>query len=331
MKLAVIGATGLVGRKMLEVLHERNIRYDQLLLCASEKSVNRVISINGKAFRVEHVDDILKMKPEAALFSAGADVSWNIAPLFTELGCYVIDNSSAWRMHENVPLVVPEINASTLSHDKKIIANPNCSTIQMVMALYPLHLQYRLKRIIVSTYQSVSGSGKKGIDQLISERKGLKVDPVYAYPIDFNCFPHGGKFLENSFTTEEIKLVEESRKIMNLPELDVAATVVRIPVIGGHSESITAEFEKEINASEAREILKNFNGITVEDNPSENIYPMPLTAFNRDDVFVGRIRNDLTHSNILHLWVVSDNVRKGAATNAVQILEKLIEMNLINA
>jgi len=330
MKLAIIGATGLVGRKMIEIVFERGIELSELYLGASDRSANKVISINGKAYRIDHVPDILSLKPDVALFSAGSNVSYEYAPQFADNGCFVIDNSSVWRLHDHIPLVVPEINSQYLSRDNKIIANPNCSTIQLVMVLYPLHQLYGLKRVTISTYQSVSGSGKKGIDQLISERKGLKAEPVYAYPIDFNCFPHGGKFLDNGYSTEEMKLLDESRKILDLPDLEVAATVVRIPVIGGHSESVSIEFDNEVNLEEVIYTLSNFPGIKLENDSQQNIYPMPLTVFNRDEVFVGRIRKDLSRSNILHLWIVADNVRKGAATNAVQILQKLIEQNIVN-
>lgn len=331
MKLAIIGATGLVGRKMIEVVHQRNIPYTELILSASERSVNKVFTVNNHQVRILSVEEVIKLKPDVALFSAGAEASLQYAPIFAGQGCFVIDNSSAWRMNENIPLVVPEVNGSVLNIHSLIIANPNCSTIQLVVAAYPLHLRYGLKRMIISTYQSVSGTGMKGINQLFGERRQVNVEKVYPYPIDMNCLPHGGKFYDNGYTTEEIKLVEESRKIMNLPELEVSATVVRVPVVGGHSESVNLEFEKDIDMAEVTEILKNSAGIVVQDDPASNIYPMPLTSFDRDEVFVGRLRKDLYRNNGLNMWIVADNVRKGAATNAVQILEYLISNHIVDA
>lgn len=330
MKLAIIGATGLVGRKMIEVIHQRDIPYTELFLGASSRSVNKIFTIGNHQVRILSVEEILKREPDVALFSAGAEASLQYAPQFAAQGCFVIDNSSAWRMHENIPLVVPEINGSKLNIHHLIIANPNCSTIQLVMAVYPLHQVFGLKRIIISTYQSVSGTGMKGINQLFGERKQLNVEKVYPYPIDLNCLPHGGKFYDNGYTTEEMKLVEESRKIMEIPYLEVSATVVRVPVAGGHSESVNLEFEKDVDIETVKSILNNSAGVIVQDDPASNIYPMPLTSFDRDEVFVGRIRKDLYRNNGLNMWIVADNVRKGAATNAVQILEYLIKHKIVH-
>ena len=329
MKIAIIGAAGLVGSKMLHVLHERKISYDKLLPAASEKSVGKKIQTGGKEYNLLHVEDVLAQNPDVALFSAGAAASREWAASFADQGCYVIDNSSAWRMDKHVPLIVPEVNGHLLGNQSKLIANPNCSTIQLVMVLHPLHQKYGLKRIVVSTYQSVSGSGLKGINQLMSEREGNYSEKYYPHQIDLNVLPHGGDFLENGYTTEEMKLMDESRKILGIPALNLTGTVVRVPVIGGHSESVTIEFEREFDINEVRTLLSDAEGIVVEDNTAISHYPMPVNAYEKDEVFVGRIRRDLCQPKTLSLWIVSDNVRKGAATNAVQILDYLIRKRLL--
>lgn len=329
MKLAIVGANGMVGRKMLDVLDEQNIKVHELYLVASEKSIGKELKFRGENFKIQSIESALNAKPDAALFSAGASVSEVWAPKFAECGTTVIDNSSAWRMYENIKLIVPEINGGILTKNDKIIANPNCSTIQLVLVLNPLHKQYRIKRVVVSTYQSVSGSGKKGIDQLMKERAGEKVDRCYPHQIDMNCLPHGGDFLENGYTKEEMKLLDESRKILGIPNLNLTSTVVRVPVIGGHSESVNIEFENDFDINDLKELLQGTTGVTLQDDPSQFLYPMPITAHDKDDVFVGRIRRDICQPNALNLWVVSDNLRKGAATNAVQILDFLVNNKLI--
>jgi len=329
MKVAVVGATGLVGTKMLQVLAERNFPVTELIPVASERSIGKLVEFNGKSFPVVSIETAIEMKPHVALFSAGGSTSLKWAPKFAEVGTFVIDNSSAWRMEPNIPLVVPEVNESALTPDSKIIANPNCSTIQMVVALQPLHKKFHLKRVIVSTYQSVTGTGQKAVEQLMNERKGIEGEQVYPYPIDLNVLPHIDVFQDNGYTKEEMKMILETRKIMNLPKLKITATTVRIPTMGGHSESINAEFESQLSMNEVFSALENAPGIVVQDNPQEKIYPMPLTAHDKDAVFVGRLRLDESHDNTLNMWVVSDNLRKGAATNAVQIAESLLKKGWI--
>ena len=329
MKIAVVGATGLVGRKMLKVLEERRIFPDVLIPVASEKSVGKVISFKGKEITIRSMQQAIGEKPDIALFSAGGSTSLQWAKAFAETGCFVIDNSSAWRMDKNVPLVVPEINANSISDQTKIIANPNCSTIQMVLALAPLHWKYKVKRIVVSTYQSVTGSGVKGANQLENERKNMDCERAYQHTIDLNLLPHGGNFDDTGYTSEEIKLVDETRKILDSPEIQITATVVRVPVYGGHSESVNVEFENDFDLEEVTQMLKLMPGIEVQDDPERAFYPMPLFAHEKDEVFVGRIRRDFSNPKTLNLWVVSDNLRKGAATNAVQIAEHLIEKKMV--
>lgn len=323
MKVAVVGATGLVGTVMLKVLEERNFPVTTLIPVASEKSVGKKILFKGKEYPVVSIAEAVKMKPAVAIFSAGSSTSRDWAPKFAEVGTVVIDNSSQWRMYPEIPLVVPEVNADVLTPSHRIIANPNCSTIQLVVAINPLHRKYTIKRLVVSTYQSVSGTGVKAVKQMYDEREGKEADRAYPHPIDMNCFPHGGTFLENGYTTEEQKLIDETRKIIGDSMIMVSPTVVRIPVVGGHSESVNLEFEKDFELEDIFDILKNSAGITLQDNPSQNIYPMPKYAEGKDDVFVGRIRRDNSQPNSLNLWVVSDNLRKGAATNAIQIAEYL--------
>ena len=321
MKTAVVGATGMVGQTMIKVLEERNFPISELIPAASERSVGKEVIFKGKAVKVVSVQDAVDAKPEFAIFSAGASTSRDWAPVFAEKGTVVIDNSSFWRMYENVPLIVPEINSHVIKKGDRIIANPNCSTIQMVMALAPLHRKYKIKRLVVATYQSVTGTGVKAVAQMENERAGIKGDMAYAHPIDKNCFPHGGSFQPDGYTTEEQKLIDETRKILEDQSIMVTATVVRIPVVGGHSEAVNIEFENEFDISDVKNLIDGFPGVVVYDSPSENIYPMPIHAHNRDEVFVGRIRRDLSKEKCLNLWVVSDNIRKGAATNAVQIAE----------
>jgi aspartate-semialdehyde dehydrogenase len=321
MKTAVVGATGMVGRTMIRVLEERNFPVTELLPAASERSVGKEITFRGKPVKVVSVQEAIDAKPAFAIFSAGATASKEWAPMFAANGTVVIDNSSAWRMDPSVPLVVPEINSHSIKKGDRIIANPNCSTIQMVMALAPLHKKYRIKRLVVATYQSVTGTGVKAVAQMENERAGIKGEMAYPHPIDLNCFPHGGSFQADGYTTEEQKLIDETRKILGDPSIMVTATVVRIPVVGGHSEAVNIEFENEYDIDEARNLISSFPGVVVYDNPALNEYPMPRLAHNKDEVFVGRIRRDLSKEKCLNLWVVSDNIRKGAATNAVQIAE----------
>jgi aspartate-semialdehyde dehydrogenase len=321
MKTAVIGATGMVGQTMIKVLEERDFPLTQLIPAASEKSVGKEVTYRGKAVRVVSVREAVDAKPDFAIFSAGASISKEWAPVFAKNGTVVIDNSSYWRMFDEVPLVVPEINSHVIKKGDFIIANPNCSTIQMVMALAPLHREYRIKRLVVATYQSVTGTGVKAVMQMENERAGREGEMAYPHPIDKNCFPHGGSFQPDGYTTEEQKLIDETRKILEDPTIMVTATVVRIPVVGGHSEAVNIEFEKEFDIDDARKLISGFPGVSVYDDPAENKYPMPLMAHNRDEVFVGRIRRDLSKEKCLNLWIVSDNIRKGAATNAVQIAE----------
>jgi aspartate-semialdehyde dehydrogenase len=329
MKVAVVGATGLVGTKMLDVLAERNFPVDELIPVASEKSVGKQVFFKGKPYNVVSAADAIRAKPNVAIFSAGGSTSLELAPQFAAAGITVIDNSSAWRMDPTKKLVVPEINAGTLTAEDKIIANPNCSTIQMVVALQPLHRKYRIKRIVVSTYQSVTGTGKKAVDQLMGERRRAAGDAsaeypmAYKYPIDLNVIPQIDVFLDNGYTKEEMKMVNETRKIMGDDSIRVTATTVRIPVMGGHSESVNVEFEQEFTLEEVRSLLSSAPGVVLVDDLLNQKYPMPMDAHERDEVFVGRLRRDETQPNTLNMWIVSDNLRKGAATNAVQIAEYL--------
>jgi aspartate-semialdehyde dehydrogenase len=335
MKVAVVGATGLVGTKMLQVLEERNFPVSELLPVASEKSVGKEVFFKGKPYKVVSMTDAIAAKPQLALFSAGGSTSLEWAPKFAEAGITVIDNSSAWRMDPTKPLVVPEVNANVLTAKDKIIANPNCSTIQMVVALQPLHKKYKIKRVVVSTYQSVTGTGKKAVDQLMGERDKAVADKngefpmAYKYQIDLNVIPQIDVFLDNGYTKEEMKMVNETKKIMGDDSIRVTATTVRIPVIGGHSESVNIEFENDFDLNEVKQLLSQAPGVVLQDEPSQQFYPMPLWAHEKDEVFVGRIRRDESQSNTLNLWVVSDNLRKGAATNAVQIAEYLLEKGVL--
>jgi len=329
MKVAVVGATGLVGTKMLQVLAERNFPVTELLPVASEKSVGKFITFKGKEYKVVSMTDAIAAKPAVAIFSAGGGTSLEWAPKFAEAGIRVIDNSSAWRMDPTKKLVVPEVNADVLTKDDFIIANPNCSTIQMVVALMPLHKKYKIKRVIVSTYQSVTGTGKKAVDQLFNERKGINGDMAYKYQIDLNVIPQIDVFLDNGYTKEEMKMVLETNKIMQDDSIRVTATTVRIPVVGGHSESVNVEFEHEFEVADVKQLLSESDGIVLQDNPSEQLYPMPLWAHDKDEVFVGRIRRDETQPKTLNMWIVSDNLRKGAATNAIQIAEYMLKKGLL--
>ena len=329
MKVAVVGASGLVGSKMLQVLEERNFPVTQLLPVASERSVGKIVRFKGKRYKIVSMADAIAQKPEVAIFSAGGSVSKEWAPHFAAVGTVVIDNSSAWRMDPDKKLVVPEVNADVLTKDDKIIANPNCSTIQMVVALKPLHDRYQIKRIVVSTYQSVTGTGKKAVDQLMAERKNKPVNRAYPHQIDLNLLPHIDVFLENGYTKEEMKMVLETQKIMGDDSIRVTSTTVRVPVIGGHSEAVNVEFARDFDLAELRSLLENAPGVVVVDDPSKFEYPMPLMAHDKDDVFVGRLRRDETQPNTLNMWIVSDNLRKGAATNAVQIAEYLLKNSLI--
>lgn len=329
MKVAVIGATGMVGRMMLKVLEERQFPVDRLFPAASERSAGREVIFRGKPVRVVSVMEAVEAVPDVALFSAGASVSKEWAPVFAENGTVVIDNSSAWRMEEGIPLVVPEINAATIAADTRIIANPNCSTIQMLMAIAPLHREYGIKRLVISTYQSVTGTGVKAVTQLDNERRGLGGEMAYPYPIDLNCIPQCDIFLDNGYTKEEMKLVNETHKILGDDSIRVTATAVRVPVKGGHSESVNIEFQREFDLDRVRALLSSAPGVILYDDPSERKYPMPLTAHDRDEVFVGRLRRDFSQEKTLNLWVVADNIRKGAATNAVQIAEHMISAGLL--
>ncbi len=332
MKIAVVGATGLVGSEILKVLEERNFPVTELLPVASERSIGKEITFKGKQVKVVGFEDAIKAKPAIAIFSAGGGTSLNLAPKFAEAGITVVDNSSAWRMDPTKKLVVPEINAHTLTPEDKIIANPNCSTIQMVLVLNPLHHKYTIKRVVVSTYQSVTGTGKEAVDQLFAERKGDDtVKKVYPHPIDLNVLPHIDTFLDNGYTKEEMKMTNETKKIMGDDRIAVTATTVRIPTIGGHSEAVNVEFENEFDLAEVRSILEATEGVVVQDDPKNFVYPMPLTAHGKDDTFVGRIRRDETQAKTLNLWIVADNLRKGAATNAVQIAEYLVKHDLVEA
>ena len=329
MKVAVVGATGMVGQVMLKVLAERNFPITELIPVASERSVGNNIEFQGKEYEIVSLEQAVSAKPDIALFSAGGDTSLEWAPKFAEAGTTVIDNSSAWRMNPNNKLVVPEINASELTSEDKIIANPNCSTIQMVMALSPLHKKYTIKRVVVSTYQSITGTGVKAVQQLENEYKGEQGEMAYPYPIHRNAIPHCDVFEENGYTKEEMKLTNETKKILQDDTVAVTATAIRIPVVGGHSEAVNITFENDFEINEVRRLLSDFPGITVQDNLDVNTYPMPIYAEGKDDVFVGRIRRDLSQPNSLNMWIVADNLRKGAATNAVQIAEYLVENKLV--
>jgi aspartate-semialdehyde dehydrogenase len=330
LKLALVGATGLVGREMIKVLEERfpSTEFD-FFPVASEKSVGKKISLNGKEFPVLSLSNAVAKNPDVALFSAGGSVSIEWAPKFSATGCYVIDNSSAWRMHPEIPLLVPEINADEITENTKIIANPNCSTIQLVVALNVLHQKFKLKRLVVSTYQSITGTGAKAVHQLDNERRGIEAEMVYPYQIDKNCIPQCDSFTDNGYTKEELKVINETKKIFNSPEISITCTAVRVPVVGGHSESVNAEFVNDISISRVREILNETPGVTVYDHPETLLYPMPINAKGKDQVFVGRIREDFEQKNTFNLWIVADNLRKGAATNAVQIMELLMKKGLV--
>ena len=330
MKLVIVGATGLVGGEVLKVLEEFSFPLDILIPVASKSSVGKIINYAGKSWTVQSIEDAIAAKPDIAIFSAGGETSTTYAPMFAEVGTIVIDNSSAWRMSPEHKLIVPEINGHSLTVNDKIIANPNCSTIQMVLALTNLHQAFNLKRIVVSTYQSVTGTGKAAVDQLQAERKGVKSEQVYPHPIDLNAIPHIDSFLDNGYTKEEMKMVNETKKIFDDKTIQVTATAVRLPIMGGHAESINAEFLKPFRLAEVNSILVSTPGVELQDNPRNNEYPMPLYAQNSNKVYVGRVRLDETQSNTINLWVVADNLRKGAATNAVQIAQYLVANNLVN-
>jgi aspartate-semialdehyde dehydrogenase len=330
MKVAVVGATGLVGGEILKVLAERNFPVTEIIPVASERSIGKKISFKDKEFTVVGYDEAISLKPDVAIFSAGGSTSLAIAPKFAEAGITVIDNSSAWRMDPSKKLIVPEVNAHELTAEDKIIANPNCSTIQMVVVMKPLHDKYKIKRVVVSTYQSVTGTGKAAVDQLFAERTGDEsVEKVYPYKIDLNVLPHIDVFQDNGYTKEEMKMIKETNKIMSDDSIRVTATTVRIPTIGGHSESVNIEFENDFDLATVRELLAATEGVIVQDDPANLVYPMPINAHGKDEVFVGRIRRDESQDNTLNLWVVADNLRKGAATNAVQIAEYLSKKGLI--
>ncbi|HJH58103.1 MAG TPA: aspartate-semialdehyde dehydrogenase [Bacteroidetes bacterium] len=329
MKVAVVGATGLVGSKMLQVLEERNFPLTELLPVASEKSVGKEITYKGRTYKVIGMADAVAARPDIAIFSAGGGTSLEWAPKFAEVGTTVVDNSSAWRMDPTKKLVVPEINADVLTREDKIIANPNCSTIQMVLALAPLQRRYGIRRVVVTTFQSVTGTGKRAVDQLFGEREGKPVDRVYPHPIDLNILPHIDSFLDTGYTKEEMKMVNETCKILRDDSIRVTATTVRVPTIGGHSESVNVELAEDFTLEEVRRLLSETPGVVVQDDPQNNVYPMPLNAHEKDEVFVGRLRRDFTQPNTLNMWVVADNLRKGAATNAIQIAEYLVQHGLV--
>lgn len=329
MKVAVVGATGMVGQVMLNVLAERNFPITELIPVASARSVGKKVTYKEKEYTIHSMADAIAAKPQIAIFSAGGDTSLEFAPKFAEVGTTVIDNSSAWRMDPTKKLVVPEINASSLTKEDKIIANPNCSTIQMVLTMSPLHRDYGIKRLVISTYQSITGTGVKAVQQLENEYVGEKGEMAYPYPIHRNAIPACDVFQDNGYTKEELKLVNETQKILNDRSIAVTATAVRIPVVGGHSESVNVELHKEFEEKDIRQVLSATSGVTVQDNPDTNTYPMPIYAEGKNDVFVGRIRRDYSQENTLNMWIVSDNLRKGAATNAVQIGEYLIENGLV--
>ncbi|MEM6360321.1 MAG: aspartate-semialdehyde dehydrogenase [Bacteroidota bacterium] len=329
MKLAIVGATGLVGQEVLQVLAERNVEFDELLPVASARSVGKSVEFKGTSYTIIGMEEAVALKPDIAIFSAGGSTSLEWAPKFADVGCVVVDNSSAWRMSPEHKLIVPEINGESLRIDDRIIANPNCSTIQMVMALAPLHKNYKIKRLVVSTYQSVTGTGKAAVDQLMGERNGTPTDPVYPHKIDMNVLPHIDVFMDNGYTKEEMKMVNETRKILGDDSIQITATAVRLPVMGGHSESINVEFHQDYDLDEVRTLLENTDGVVIEDDVANNVYPMPVNAHQKDDVFVGRLRRDDSSPNTLNMWVVADNLRKGAATNAIQIAEYLAASNLV--
>lgn len=330
MRVAIVGVTGLVGSKMLQMLKKRNFPISNLIPIASEKSIGKSIVFNNKEYPIVLAKDAIKQKPQIALFSAGSGPSLELAPLFAEIGCYVIDNSSAWRMDKTKKLIVPEVNGEVLKESDFIIANPNCSTIQMVMVLAPLHKRYKIKRVIVSTYQSVTGTGQKAVDELLEQRKGNITCEIYPYPIDMNLLPQIDVFIENGYTKEEMKMILETCKILNDNSIKVSATCVRVPVMGGHSESVNIEFENDFDLNEVRQILSNTQGVVLQDNIDNKVYPMPLYTVDKDDVFVGRIRRDESQKNTLNCWIVADNLCKGAATNAVQIAELLLAKGLVS-
>ena len=329
MKIAIVGCTGLVGSEILKVLSELKLPITKLIPVASSKSIGKEIVFNNSILEVIGIQDAIKQKPNMAIFSAGGEISKKWANKFTEVGTTVIDNSSAWRMEKEIPLIVPEINGGILTRNDKIISNPNCSTIQLVLALKNIHKHYGIKRLVISTYQSVTGTGSNAVKQLKAERKGIDHEKIYPYKIDLNCFPHGGDFLENGYTSEEMKLLNETRKIFNDEEIHVSATVVRIPVIGGHSEAVNIETKKSFSLPNVIELIRCTDGIVIQDDPKNNIYPMPITAHEKNEVFVGRIRRDNSIENGIDMWIVADNLRKGAATNAVQIASYIIQNKLI--
>jgi len=329
MRLAVVGATGLVGQEILKVLDEHNFEFDELYLVASVKSVGKEMEYKGKKYVIKSMEEAVKLAPDIAIFSAGGSTSLEWAPKFAAVKTTVIDNSSAWRMDATKKLVVPEINGDTLQSEDLIIANPNCSTIQMVLALAPLHKKYKIKRIVVSTYQSVTGTGKNAVEQLMNERKGVEGTKVYPHRIDMNVLPHIDVFLDNGYTKEEMKMVNETRKILGDQSINITATTVRVPAVGGHSEAVNVEFANEYDLEEVREILEKTPGVVVQDDVKNNIYPMPINSHGRDEVFVGRLRRDESQPRTLNMWIVADNLRKGAATNAVQIAEFLKEKDLV--
>ena len=328
MKVAVVGATGMVGNVLLQVLLEQKFPITELIPVASEKSVGKQIEYNGYSFSVVSLETAVSMKPDVAIFSAGGSTSLEWAPKFAEAGTTVIDNSSAWRMDPTKKLIIPEINGDTLTSEDKIIANPNCSTVQLLLALAPLHKAYKVKRVVVSTYQSITGTGVKAVEQMNNEREGISGEMAYKYPIDKNCIPHCDSFEENGYTKEEMKLTNETKKILD-PNIQVTATAVRVPVVGGHSEAVNVEFENDFDLATVRKLLHEQDGITLKDDPTTNTYPMPKYAEGKDDVFVGRIRRDESQPNTLNMWIVADNLRKGAATNAIQIGKILIEKGLL--
>jgi aspartate-semialdehyde dehydrogenase len=329
MKLAIVGATGMVGNVMLEVLSERNLPISELILVASNKSIGQKIAYKQKEIKIISIEEALNKECDIAIFAAGGETSLIWAEKFAKIGTTVIDNSSTWRMKENIKLIVPEINANILSKKDKIIANPNCSTIQLVIAISSIHKTYGIKRLVISTYQSVSGSGKEALNQLYAERNGEYTSKIYPHQIDMNCFPHGGDFEKNGYSSEEMKLVNETRKILNDNNIKITSTVVRIPVIGGHSEAVNIELNSEFNLATIIDEISNTSGVKIIDDLDKNKYPMPITVHNKDDVFIGRIRRDSSVKNGLDMWVVADNLRKGAATNAVQIAEYLIGNYLV--
>lgn len=331
MKLAIVGATGLVGQEILTVLAERNFQFDDLYLVASARNVGKELEYKGKKYTIKSMEEAVRLAPDIAIFSAGGDTSLEWAPRFAEAGTIVIDNSSAWRMDPTKKLVVPEINGHVLQNEDKIIANPNCSTIQMVLALAPLHKKFRIKRIVVATYQSVTGTGKDAVVQMMDERKGIDGPKVYPHRIDMNVLPHIDKFLDNGYTKEEMKMVNETRKILEDQTIGVTSTTVRVPAVGGHSEAVNVEFFNDYDLADVRSILEKTPGVVVQDDVKNNVYPMPINSHHRDEVFVGRLRRDESQPKTLNMWIVADNLRKGAATNAVQIAEFLMEKNLVES